>query len=56
MSTQVRWERRLESGGDSPVGETGSGLGAVRARAMLQLCAPRSRTCGKSRFMSFCSC
>lgn len=36
-----------------PSGMTESILGDVRARAMLQLFAPRSRTFGKSRLMSY---
>lgn len=52
VSTQVSCEIRSESGGDSPVGETRSGVAVVRARAMLQLLAPRSRTFGISRLIS----
>lgn len=52
VSTQVSWEIRSERGGDSPLGETRSGVGVVRARAMLQLLAPRSRTFGISRLIS----
>ena len=52
VSTQVSCEIRSERGGDSPVGETRSGVGVVRARAMLQLFAPRSRTLGISRLIS----
>lgn len=56
LSTQVRLSIRFESAvvrfrSDSD----GSGRGVVSARAMLQLFAPRSRTCGKVRFMS-CIC
>ena len=45
VSAEVRCERRVERGGES-------GVGTVRARAMLQALAPRSRTEGKWRFMS----
>ena len=41
LSAQVRWLRRVESVGC-----------VVRARAMWQALAPRSRTEGKCRFMS----
>lgn len=53
VSMHVKLEIRDESGGELPVGETGSGSGVMSARAMLQLFAPRSRTFGKSRFISF---
>lgn len=49
---QVSFDMRVASGSDFPVGETGSGFGAVNARAMLQLLAPRSRTWGNVRFIS----
>ena len=52
VSTQVSLEMRSDIGGEVPVGEMGSGSGAVRARATLQLLAPRSRTLGISRLMS----
>jgi hypothetical protein len=45
VSAEVRCERRVDSGGES-------GFGTVRARAMLQALAPRSRTEGKWRFIS----
>lgn len=47
---QVSLEILLARGGDVSV--LGSGFGVVRARAMLQLLAPRSRTWGKFRLMS----
>ena len=43
VSAEVRCERRVVSGVEE----------AVRARAMLQAFAPRSRTWGKCRFMSY---
>ena len=53
MSMHVSLEIREDRGAEAPDGETGSGSGAVRARAMLQLFAPRSRTLGNSRFISY---
>lgn len=44
-------EIRVARGGE--VSTAGSGLGAVRARAMLQLLAPRSRTLEKDLLISF---
>jgi hypothetical protein len=52
VSTQVSLEIRVVSGGDVGVSRFGSGLGAVRARAILQLFAPKSRTLGNVRLMS----
>ena len=47
-SAEVSEERRVDSGGES-------GLGTVRARAILHAFAPRSRTEGKCRFISYVS-
>lgn len=55
VSAQVSCSMRSERGGELPVGETGSGSGAVRARAMLQLLAPMSRTWGICLLMSWVS-
>jgi hypothetical protein len=46
----VREPIRLDRGGDDST--AGSGLGAVRALAMLQLFAPRSSVFGKDLFIS----
>lgn len=43
---------RVARGGEVGLAGSGSGLGRVRARAMLQVLAPRSRTRGKWRLMS----
>ena len=53
VSMAVSLEMREDRGGE--VSSTGSGFGVVRARATLQLFAPRSRMLGKSRFMSWLS-
>ena len=44
---------RVDRGSDSGFEGSGSGLGTVRARAMLQALAPRSRTWGKERLISY---
>lgn len=44
-SAEVIWESRVANGGEF-------GAGTVRARAMLQAFAPRSRTLGKCRLIS----
>ncbi len=49
----MRWETRVARGGDPGLSGSGSGSGRVRARATLQAFAPRSRTCGKWRLMSW---
>ena len=46
LSAEVRCEKRVDRGGES-------GVGAVRARAILQALAPMSRTEGKWRLMSY---
>jgi hypothetical protein len=51
VSAQVSSDIREERGGE--FGITGSGSGVVRARAMLQLLAPRSRTFGNCRLISW---
>lgn len=43
----------MERGGDAVLFGSGSGFGRVRARAILQAFAPRSRTWGKWRLMSY---
>ena len=43
----------MERGGDVVLFESESGPGRVRARAMLQAPAPRSRTWGKWRLTSY---
>ena len=40
-------------GAGGSLGRAGSMIGVARARAMLQACAPRSRTRGKVRLMSW---
>lgn len=55
-SAAVRCEIRVERGGDEVLLGSGSGLGRVRARAILQAFAPRSRTWGKWRLMSLRMC
>jgi len=49
VSTEVMWERRVDRVGES-------GVGTVRARAMLQAFAPKSRTLGKCRLISCAKC
>jgi hypothetical protein len=51
-SAAVKWDIRVDSGGDVALLGSGSGSGRVRARAMLQAFAPRSRTWGKWRLIS----
>lgn len=46
-SAAVRWEIRVERGGELSFEGSGSGSGRVSALAMLQEFAPRSRTCLK---------
>lgn len=46
----------MERGSDVALEGSGSGLGAVSALAMLQALAPRSRTLGKLRLMSWRKC
>jgi hypothetical protein len=57
VSTQVRFPIRSESVVASPVSAPVSGsrlgIGVVSARAILQLFAPRSRTLGNVRLMSY---
>lgn len=52
-STAVRCEMRVDNGGDSGFLGSGSGSGRVRALAILQALAPRSKTCGKWRLISW---
>jgi len=43
-SAAVRWDKRVERGGEVDFTGSGSGSGRMRARAMLHEFAPRSRT------------
>ncbi len=49
----MRWVMRLANGVESGLLGSGSGSGRVRALAILQELAPRSRTCGKLRLISW---
>lgn len=44
---------RVASGGEMGLAGSGSGFSRVRARATLQELAPRSRTLGKDRLISW---
>ncbi len=52
-SAAVMWETREDNGSDVVFEGSGSGSGRVRARAILQEFAPRSRTWLNVRFMSY---
>jgi len=52
-SAAVIWETREDNGSDVVREGSGSGSGRLRARAILQEFAPRSRTWLNVRFMSY---
>ena len=53
LSAEIRWSILVEREGEVGFEGSGSGFGATRARAILQLLAPKSRTVGKCRFISW---